>query len=274
MLKELTTDQLKDMDIASLVQRMDEVRIHALEERYGKDFLNSSRSFSAYPLVSQFMATKAIANKNDETQRKLADCAFRFLLQMDLLSVSSGISNDVLYGPSYSEESWKSPKYWMKSAVLKQYSIVASRIALECFFDLIYMADLGKRMDGDSKFKEFKKWILKDKNPFIYFVGHIIKAFEFDRTHRQKEVHGTSRFARSLLTLHKPDFSESNIHHQLTNVLLKIWQPLLQILDGQKPTSISVFDSCDSFATKYFESHSDPNSFVEFIRALMSDKMQ
>ncbi len=272
MLPELTPEQVTNLSLSSLIQRMDQVRLHAEEERYGKDFmkLHAGRPFQ---LVSQIMATKIVASKDEAAKRKLADCAFRYLLQMDLVSVALGISNKVVYGPHYHERIWNSPLHWMRAAALDQYCIVASRIALECFFDLIFMADSGERMAGDSKFKIFKKWILKEQNQFVYFVGHIIRAFEFDRIHRQKEVHGTSRFARSLLTLHKHDHAESNIPNQLTNVLLSVWQPLLQILDNQKPGSIAVFDSCDEFAKRYFEHYSDPASFSQFVRDIIGDKM-
>lgn len=271
MLNELTSEQVIEMSLADLVCRMDQVREHAQKERYGADF-QKIMAFP-FPLVTQLIETSTVLAKDDVTKRRLADCAFRYLLQMDLLSVSAGISNKVVYGPEYSEERWQSPVHWMRAAVLDQYSIVASRIALECFFDVIFMVDTGRRMAGDSKFKEFKKWILKNDNPFIYFAGHIIKAFEFDRAHRQQEVHGTSRFARSLLTLHKPDNEESNIPLQLENVLLSVWHPLLEILNGKKPTSIAVFDSSDEFARRYFDSNSDPEAFSDFIRDLMAAKM-
>ena len=271
MLNELSPEHVKKMDIASLVHRMDEVRRHAMEERYGKDYI--THSVPTFPLVDQFMATKTVASKNEESKRKLADCAFRYLLQMDIVSVSSGISNREVYGTSYHENIWNSPLHWMKVASLNQYSIVASRIALECFFDLIYMASCGKRVPGDRKFKAIKNWILKDNPPFVYYVGHIVAAFEFDREYRQHEIHGTSRFKSSLLTLHKPEFLESNISNQLTNILLNVWEPLLKILDGEEPTGMSVFNSCNDFAIRYFERHSDPDGFSQYVRELIKNKM-
>jgi hypothetical protein len=271
MLKELTPEEVKSLDIVALVCRMDEVRLHTEEERYGKDF--SKFMLSPFPLVSQIMETKIIRDKGEQFKRRVADSAFRFLLQMDLLSVSAGITNMVVYRPEYTEEQWKSPLHWMRVAVLDQYNIIASRIALECFFDLIFVAVRGERMPGDKKFRAFKKWILADRNPFVYFVGHIVSAFEFDRTHRQKEVHGTSRFARSLLTLHKPDTKELNISNRLENVLLSVWQPLIEILNEKKPSSIATFDSSREFARQYFGSLSDPESFSEFVRELITTKM-
>ncbi len=271
MLKELSPEQVKSLNIVDLVARMDEVRLRAQEERYGKEL--TKLISMPFPLVGQIMETKKIRAKDEQYKRRVADAAFRYLLQMDLVSVSAGIANKIVFGPEYTEDRWKSPAHWMRFAVLDQYSIIASRIALECFFDLIFMIGRGERMSGDKKFKEFKKWILADKNPFVYFVGHIVSAFEFDRTHRQKEVHGTSRFARSLLTLHKPESDELNISNQLTNVLLSVWQPLIEILNEQRPSSIAIFDVSGEFAKQYFSSHSDPESFSEFVRELISTKM-
>jgi hypothetical protein len=80
------------------------------------------------------MAASVVRQKDEELRRRIADAAYRFLLQMDLVSVASGISNQIMFGAKYSEACWASPWYQMRTAVLGQYRIVASRIALECFF--------------------------------------------------------------------------------------------------------------------------------------------
>jgi hypothetical protein len=272
-LSPLTGDEVKGLPLNDLIQRMDDVRYHAEQERYSSELLALREKAFPFPRVADIFTVETTIRMDDQTKRRLADAAFRFLLQFDFLMVSSGITNAVVYGENYHVSLWCSPNHWMRAAVLDQYQIVASRIALECFFDLIYVADRGKRMPVRSKFKAFRKWITQKHNPYKYFVGHIIQAFEFDREHRQREVHGTSRFAQCLLRLQIPDSDERNISHQLTNVLLSVWRPFIEILDGKRPSSISVFDSCDEFATKYFESHDDPDSFDDFICNLLSERM-
>jgi hypothetical protein len=267
----LTVDEVKSLDLVSLVSRMDDVRRQAEEERHGS-FRLQPASFP-FPLVAQVMNTHKVRGLDEEVQRRIADATFRFLLQLDLLSVSSGIANREVFGPHYSDDRWASPLHWMKSAVLDQYQIIGSRVALECFFDLMHLVDRGTRMSGDRKFKAFRRWVLEEGNPFSYFVGHIVKAFSFDREHRQAEVHGTSRFARAILTLQKPTGEEQNLPLQLTNVLLSVWHPFLEILDGKKPSSIAVFDGTDNFAKRYFESHEDPEGFAQFLRGLITDRM-
>ena len=269
----LTPDEIKSLSIDALVQRMDDVRATAQHERLGSDDWVARLPF---PRVADLMSAQLVVAMDEPKRRRLADAAFRFLLQMDMLSVSHGITNAVVYGPNYNESLWSSPSHWMKAAVLYQYAIVASRIALECFFDLLYIADRGDRMSGGrSKFATFRKWVAGKDNPYKYFVGHIIHAFEFNHEHRQREVHGTSRFAHSLLRLQIPDSKERSISYQLSNVLLSVWQPLVQILNGSRPNSIAVFDTSDDFATKYlhFEGRNDEDTFDEFVADLLADRM-
>lgn len=266
----LTVEEVKALAVPSLVARMDDVRKLAENERHGSVRLQIAARF---PLVTQVMSTQKVGGQDEATQRRIADATFRFLLQLDLLSVSSGIGNREVFGPDYSDDRWASPLLWMKSAALDQYQIIGSRVALECFFDLVHVVHRGTRMPGDSKFKVFRRWALEEGNPFSYFVGHILKAFSFDREHRQAEVHGTSRFAHAILTLQKPTFEEQNLALQLTNVLLSVWHPLLEILDGKKPNSMAIFDGTEDFAKRYFESHEDPEGFAEFLRTVINDRM-
>ena len=265
----LTVEEVKSLDLASLVARMDDVRKLAENERYGSSHLQ----IAAFPLVAQVMRTQEVRGQDEAAQRRIADAAFRFLLQLDLLSVSSGIVNREVFGPHYSDDRWESPLHWMKSAVLAQHQIIGSRVALECFFDLMHLVHRGTRMPGDSKFKVFRRWVLEEGNPFSYFVGHIVKAFSFDREHRQAEVHGTSRFAHAILTLQKPTFEERNLPLELTNVLISVWHPFLEILDGRKPSSMAIFAGTDDFAKRYFESLEDPEGFAQFLRTLINDRM-
>ena len=219
------------------------------------------------------METKTRATMDETQARKLADTAFRFLLQMDMVTKASGIANAVIYGPKYNESLWSNPSHWLKAAVLDQYTIVGSRIALECFFDLIYTADRRERMPGKSKFKTFRKWVVIEGNPYKYFVGHIIKAFEFDREHRQREVHGTSQFAQKILRLEMPDSTERNTPLILQNVLINTWGPLVQTMNNCKPSSISVFEGLGSFSKEYFDSINDSESFDQFIQDIVDQRL-
>jgi len=272
-LPSISGKDIKKLSLAALVKRMDDIRVAAEIERYGTDIFKIKEKVNTFPRVADLLSTTSIKEKEEPQQRRLADAAFRFLLQMDMLTVSYGIANSVVYGPGYQEENWASPRYWMKVAVLEQYQIIASRIALECFFDLIYITHRGDRMPGRSKFSTFRNWVCEPNNPFKYFVGHIIHAFNFDRKHRQKEVHGTSRFAQNLLRLEPPEQTDRNISTDLANVLLSVWSPLVRILNGERPTSIAVFKSCDEFASKYLHSLEDPENFDIFVENILATNL-
>lgn len=273
ILESFTAGEIKALSIDSLINRMDKVRVTAEIERYGEDHFKHSEQRTPFPRVADLGGTQSWGDLEESTQRRLADAAFRFLLQLDLISASLGISNVVVYGPNFNDESWKSPSHWLRMAALSQYIIVASRIALECFFDLLHIADRGDRMPGQSKFAAFRKWIVREDNPYKYFVAHFIRAFAFDREHRQREVHGTSRFAQAILRLEAPDSTELNILNELTNVLLGVWRPFVQIFDGQRPNQISVFDGLENFSTQYFASREDTESFDEFIVDLVNNRL-
>jgi hypothetical protein len=265
-LEPITEDELRALTLADLVDRMDTIRCRARAERYPQIRDPKVLDVVGIGRVADLMNTVAAQQMSEDLKRKLADATFRFLLQMDFEMAASGISNAFLQPAD-----WSSLKYWINSAALAQYQIIAGRIALECFFDLIHIIDTGERMPGKKgKFKAFRGWVLKPGNPFKYFVGHILHAFQFDREHRQREVHGTSRFARAILRLQAPDTAELNIPNQLATVLLNVWSPLVSIMNGTRPSSISTFSSCEEFADKYFRSMADSTSFDSFLKKVLS----
>ena len=270
----LDGEDVKNLSNTDLVGRMDDVIIAGRIERYGKNILERLEKTSPRPMVKDLLETNIIGKKSELEQRQILDAGFRFLLQMELVEVSSGIANTVVYSSDYTELKWNSPAHWMKAAVLDQYQTIASRISLECLFELFYLIDKNERIKGKSKFKAFRKWILEEDNPYQYFVGHIIEAFHFDRKHRQAEVHGTSRFAQSLLRLQVPDSEERNISNQLTNILLSVWRPLIEILNGSNPSSISVFKSVENFPSKYFEKKNGEEGFQTFIEDIINEKLK
>lgn len=269
MVDVLEEEDVEGMSLTSLVQRMDEVRQRAQQERYGD--LAAATGFPPLPLVRDIMKTSRVAAMDDTTARGVAYCAFRYLLQQDLLSVGLGIANRELFGPDYDEARWRSPLFRMRAAMLDQYGIVASRIALECFFQLLHMVWTGTEMRGRSKFGAFRKWVLEEGNPFVYFIGLVIDAHEYDRKHRTGEVHGTSKFAKSLLTLATPDSSDLDVPVRLTGALLSTWEPVIQILNGEEPATIAVFASSSEFGAKYFSRTSDPAEFRRYITKLTSE---
>jgi hypothetical protein len=266
-------DEIKLLSVENLMHRMDSIRITAQVEKYGESVFYE-HMYQNFPLVSQISKTLKFQELNDSEKISLVDGSFRYLLQMDLIGCAGGFSNALLYNSTYDEiKSWKSPNFRLRDAAIKQYEIVASRIALECFFDLLSLAFNKKRLEGKSKFKSFKKFVLQQENPSKYFVGHVIKAFQFDRDHRQNEVHGTSRFAKSILRLEVPTYEENNLSLGLVNILLGVWTPFLQIMNDEKPNSISVFTGLENFAENYFKSLTAEINFDSFIESLIENNL-
>ncbi|MGL4488681.1 MAG: hypothetical protein ACRCU5_04465 [Rhizobiaceae bacterium] len=270
----MSEEELTDLPTSTLVQRMDDVRFLAVVQRSGIEWARLLGPFE-FPRVADLLKTKVATIKTDEQQRRLADAAFRFLLQIDFLYVASGIKNDTVYGSGFDEMLLSQPLHRMKSAAIDQYQIIASRIALECFFDLIYMIDRGKRMPpvSKSKFKSFRNWVLEDGNPYKYFVSHIIKGYDFDRNHRQREVHGTSRFAREILRLEQPTQNEEDATLELFKVILNVWHPLITLMNGEKPQGMVVFHGLEDFSRRYFQSHADIEAFDDFVSDLIRNRM-
>jgi hypothetical protein len=264
---ELTGEEVRALPVKQLVQRMDLLRESANWRR-----VSSSQETIPFPRVSDIFTISRYNQLPEAAQKKLADAAFRFLFQSDLLFESGAIANAVLYNDSYDNEvSWKSPKFRMRHAVLGQYDIISSRIALECFFDLIHLAHDGRKLKGRGKFGAFKKWILGKDNPYQYFLGHIRQAYSFDRENRQKEVHGASRYVHEVLRMQLPSFDEINLPNSLTNILIDVWQPMLQIMDGKEPAPHRVFSSCPDFPLYFHNRHADPVRFRIYLDSLINE---
>lgn len=252
----LTADELDSLSLADLVARMDKVLDVNRLERYGTPIL---RPFDDRPTVTAFVASKTVGQKSLEEQRYLAYLFFSFLVQMELCEVSSGIANKVLFDNNYHEtESWNSPAFNLRHGVIRQYDILASRVAMDIFMDLLYALDTGKRLDAKkSKFKVFRKWLKDINNPYIYFAHVLISAYRFDRQHRTPEAHGSSKFPRRFLLLQQAGFKELNESLQLNNVLLSVWHPLITILNGSKPNFGLVIEGLSDWLPVYISGKSE-----------------
>lgn len=255
LLNPLREEELDALSITELVARMDRVLEVNRLERYGPEV---SQYFEHKPTVAEFVATRLVSQKT-ENQRGLVYLFFGFLVQMELCEISSGISNKVLYNSDFHEtESWHSPAFRLRHGAIRQYDILASRVAMDIFMDLLYAIDRGERLASSrSKFKAFRKWLKNTENPFVYFAHVLIAAYRFDRKQRTPEAHGSSNFPRKYLLLQIPDFAELNEQHQLHGVLLNVWHPLKVILDGGKPNFGQLMDGNSSWLLTYMSGSSE-----------------
>lgn len=237
MLKPIPQNELDSLDLNRLVQRMDELLLESVRERYGQ----IRKEFSV-SLVSQVIATQRVGAWSDEEKRRIAYIAFDYLVEMELHSVSGGFANRILFTPEYdANKSWMSPTFRLREGAIRQFEIVSSRIAMEIFMDLLHCIETGRRVESErSKLKSFRKWLCNPTNQFHYFAHVLLEAYRFDRGLRTPEIHGTPKLPKRLLMLQVPDHQENNEPHRLINALVNCWRPLLEILNGQRPSYMHI----------------------------------
>jgi hypothetical protein len=145
---------------------------------------------------------------------------------------------------------WASPIFRLRFGAINQYQIISSRISIEIFIDLLYCIETGERLTSKkSKLKKFRTWLQDVHNKFHYFAHVLLIAYRFDRELRAPEVHGSSSSPRSMLMLQTPTFEDINKQFHLNNVLINIWNPLIEILNDTRPTSMTYV------GTSQFEGH-------------------
>lgn len=248
MLNPISQNELDTLDLNELIQRMDEFLLQSIYERYGK----IHEGFPV-PLVSEIVATQKVAICADKEKRQITYIAFHYLVEIELHSVSSGFVNALLFTPEYDEKkSWASPNFRLREGAIRQFQIISSGIAMELFIDLLYCIETGGRLESRrSKLKAFRKWLCAPTNQFHYFAHVLLEAYRFDRGFRTPEVHGTSKLPKNLLTLQVPDSQEEDGQFYLLNLLLGCWRPLLEILNGQRPSYMQISEDEEGWFRTY-----------------------
>ena len=127
--------------------------------------------------------------------------------------------------------------------------------------ELVHFLGTGERINSNkSTFKSFKKWLQDAENPFSYFATHILRAFHFDRKYRTPEVHAASKLSGAVLRMHKPTSEDRNSSLELTTVMLNIWQPLIDILNGGKAYSMQGSEEDFKWLKSYLNDDLDTKS--------------
>lgn len=238
-LEQLDIDQLRSLSLEELVGRMESVRHNAWRDRHNT-FPNLIRdTVSPYTSLIEFITTKRAQEFEENERRRLAYFVFQFLFQSDLITTTSGISNQIVFETPYDEDRWSFPRQWFRHSALEQYQIISSRILLERFFFLIYFVSEKKMLEGKKKsnFGMIRDWVVKPDNPFQCFIPDLIDAYKYDRVHRNKEIHGASAFVKSTLRLEVPTQTERSVPYPLAAIVHKLYNALLKIMDYQTPAT-------------------------------------
>jgi len=241
MIQTITDEDFRKLSTLKLAARMDEVFTASYLEQYG-EYAKKMHLADRHPSVTTILSTPMVKRMNDVERRKVCWLAFNLLLQMEYSHYTLGLENAEIYGKLYSEEhTWKSVRKQIKFSALSQFHIISSRIAMECFMQFIHFLGEKKEIKQSQKstFHGFKKWLLDSNNPFSYFARHTLRTYIFDRTLRSPEVHAGTKLSCRIVKMAKPSKEDKNNITDITNILLNVWRPLLQILNDEKPTSIS-----------------------------------
>lgn len=268
MITQITKEEIRDLTVKELAERMDAILEQNELERYGPERLKSKKDFPGEPSVLKILNSNHVQKMDEEKQRKICHLSFSTMLQMEFSNVASAASNHFVYVPGFTDDNWKSVKTQVNSAALDQFQIISSRISMEYFMELLYFLGEGERIKTkDSTFKKVKKWLNNPDNRFSYFAVHILRAFEFDRSFRTPEVHASSKLHGHVLRLQIPKTSEDcNSHLQLTNVMNGVWQPLLNILNDEKACSMQGSKEDFKWLESYLhDSNEDKTSFLQSI---------
>ena len=179
MIPELSKEEIQKLSVEDLGSRMDALLEANELERYGPQVHKIKMEMHGRTSVKKLLNTKQVQKMSSEKQRTICHLTFNTLLQMEYSSVASAASNSIVYGPNFNEqESWKSVKVQVNSAALNQFGIISSRIAMECFMELLHYLGEGERIRAKkSTFKSFKKWLNNPQNPFSYFATHILRVY-------------------------------------------------------------------------------------------------
>jgi len=272
MIPELSKEELRQLPVIELTSRMDAILEANEIERYGSEVFQLKNDMPGRPSVTRVLQTKHVQRMDIEKQRTLCYLTFNTLLQMEYSNVASSASNVIVYTPNFNGESWKSVRTQVNSAALDQFQIISSRISMECFMELVHYLGEGERIRSKkSTFKSFKKWLNNPQNPFSYFATHILRAFVFDRNHRSPEVHASSKLHGNVLQMKTPNFDDRNSSLQLTNVMLNVWQPLINILNNGKAYSMQGSEEDFKWLKAYTDG--DDHEKERFLKTIF-DQMQ
>lgn len=218
------------------------------------------------PLVSDIISSPQITQRTVQEQSKIIDITFRYLMQLELFKASVELG-DIAYQKYETEPSVLNQ---MKVASSLQHQIICSRIALECFLDLISACDKNKRLAGKSKFKSYRKWMLLEKTKYRKFIPLILAGFRFDRAYRTPEVHGTSRLPYAILEEDLENSPLFKIRFDLTNALQMSWTTLIDILyDRAGGAWTSLVDS--DILNKYYQL--DEKQLELYLKQIFSERL-
>ncbi|WP_078129736.1 hypothetical protein [Leptospira alexanderi] len=237
MLQTISSEELDQLSNQELASRMDQFICDSVIEKYG-NIMDPYQSPSRI-IVNKIFQSKHVQNFSIDKQREVCWLAFNTTLQLEYTLSTSTFKGVTVFGNNFSPfTSWRSPLFQINYSALRQFLIISSRITMECFMQLLYFLGEGERIKAKkSTFKHFKNWLNNSENPFSYFAVHLLKSYLFDRNHRTPEIHAATKLSKKALTLHNHFEKDETSNIELTNLMLNVWGPLIEILNDSKSFS-------------------------------------
>jgi len=234
-MEKLTEEDIKNLDNAKLIKRMDEI--------IQSDSLDMRELQILELNISSIMDTKKVSALEENFKRKIAYASFGMILQIKYNNLSLAPHP---YYPGdqqiIKQISWAERTQWM---------IISSRIILEYFMSIIYMIETGKVLNGTkvitesgekiySKFETVKRWLKKPDNKFNYFAISIARAKRYSSLKRDPEIHASTKIAKKVLTLSADELDDSIL--DLIKIIKNQWPSVIRLANNERVNGYQIIE--------------------------------
>jgi hypothetical protein len=217
-MKKITDSELDNLDLDTLVTRMDEILSAPDWYRRGNKIMQLS--------VRSLIETRQVQSYSSVFQRKIAYKTFGLMLQLLYARFSSSAR---FFSVPGTDDPIAEQLY---NAARQQWTIISSQVVFEYFMHLLYMLGTGQEFpSGKGALKRFKKWLKEPENPYTFFAITTAHSMKFGQELRRPEVHAATKFARRILLASVSDLDEWNKSLYLLQVIPNQWQYVLQIAE-------------------------------------------
>jgi len=229
----MKTEELDNLSTTTLIDMMDMFLINTRLERNPHYQPDSPWEIKIY----EFAITNAFGSWPEENQRNFIWKLFDFTLQVEGTNLYLGMYNLLLDSPRFKQFGYKSATVQLELFNLNQSVIISSSTCFERLMHLLHYADTQTELKTSETFSNFKKY-LREKDaldPFVYFVFFLREIREYIRKFRTAELHTGSKLKKRILVLDEFTDELSNDLLDLHNIMISIWRPLVDVLNGIRP---------------------------------------
>jgi hypothetical protein len=185
--------------------------------------------------ASDILHSVTVWSKSPEDKRNILLLFYRTQFQIKICTQHAAFANHAIDEAIRNHAGWRDPATQVRHAAARQSMIVSARVAFDCLMEFVSFAERGSLLRGKAKFRRFREWIARPGNRFGWLIFYMLVIRRYDVIHREREVHGTSRVADEALLC--TEWPRNDGEGDAINVMLNVWRPILETLNGTKPTS-------------------------------------